>query len=64
MANYGQTVNTRASCAGGGELESRPSKSNTALQTGRHRFNINVSGWVALALRREDGHCKLIHASA
>jgi len=45
-----------ASCAGGREFESqRPAKSDAALQTIRHRFNIYASSCVALALWRGDG---------
>jgi len=39
----GRTFNARASCAGGREFVSqRPTKSNTALQTVRHRFTTST----------------------
>jgi len=37
-----------------------PAKSYTALQTVHHCFNIYASWYVALALCRGDGHCKLV----
>jgi len=46
------TANARASCAGGPEFESRPTKSYTALQTVRHRFNIYASSCCLAAMTR------------
>jgi len=46
----GRTGNAHAWCAGGMELNLEPTKSYTALQTVRHRFNIYASSCVALAL--------------
>jgi len=49
------------SCAGGREFVSqRPAKSYTALQTVRHRFNINAGSCVALAMWRGDGHRQIV----
>jgi len=46
-----RSVNARASWAESRELESqRPTKSYTALQTVRHRFNIYAGSCAALAL--------------
>jgi len=41
-------------------LNSGPDKSDRALQTVRHRFNICASSCVALALWRGNGHRKLV----
>jgi len=38
----------------------RLTKSYTALQMVRYRFNTYASSRVALALCREEGHCKLV----
>jgi len=65
MTNYNKVYififNARASYAGGREFVSqRSTKSYTALQRVRHRFNIYASSCVALVLWRGDGHRKLV----
>jgi len=61
MIKHFPSFNARASCAGGREFESQwPVKPYTALQTVRHRFNIYVSRYVALAPWRGDGDRKLV----